>query len=110
MPRTGKSYPVDKTWRDRLGLRLEELKKTPAWLHRESGCPKSMISELMSGKRDSTTYLPEIHKALGWLPPMGPLLSVDDEEVFKLMRGLDSEQRAALIERGLTMQEQKRKR
>lgn len=73
MPREGKAYDVDDVWRARVKERLTTLGKKPAWLAAESGCPRSMISELLSGKRNATTYLPEIHAALGWKPPGGPL-------------------------------------
>lgn len=110
MPRDGISYHVDNLWRDRVHERLGELKKKQAWLATESGCPKSMLSELLRGIHGSSTYLPEIHKALGWDPPLGPLLSRDDEELLKLARNLDPEQRARLKERALTLEEQRKKR
>lgn len=110
MPREGISYHVDDLWRGRVNERLAELKKKPAWLATESGCPRSMLSELLSGKRDSSTYLPEIHAALGWDPPLGPLLSRDDEELLKIARGLDAGQRARLLERALTLEEQRKKK
>lgn len=110
MPREGSEYRVDDLWRTRVVDRLAELKKKQAWLATTSGCPRSMISELLSGKRSNTTYLPEIHEALGWDPPLGPMLSRDDEELLKIARSLTPEQRAALKERGLTMQEEKRRK
>lgn len=74
MPREGTSYNVDQLWRDRVRERLAELGKKPAWLAAESGCPRSMLSELLAGKRQGSTYVPEIHEVLGWPPPLGPLL------------------------------------
>lgn len=109
MPREGIQYVVDNVWRGRVAERLLELKRRPAWLATESGCPRSMISELLSGKRSNTTYLPEIHDALAWPAPMGPMLSRDDEELLALAKGLSEPQRARLKERALTMQEEKKK-
>lgn len=109
MPREGTTYHVDDLWRGRVESRLRELERNQLWLATESGCPRSMISELLSGKRDVTTYLPEIHKALGWDPPMGPLLSKDDEELLRIVHRLDAEQRAALKERALVLDEQRRR-
>lgn len=110
MPRTGKQYDVDDVWRSRVVLRLEELDHNANWLAISSGCPRSMLSELLGGKRSNTTYLPEIHDALNWPAPIGPMLSRDDEELLKLASGLSGDQRARLKERALTMQEEKKKR
>jgi hypothetical protein len=110
MPREGISYHVDDLWRGRVQERLAELGKNPAWLAKESGCPRSMLSELLSGKRDSSTYLPEIHDVLKWDAPLGPLLSRDDEELMKVVRDLDPEQRARLLERALTLHEQRKRK
>lgn len=110
MPREGISYHVDDNWRQRVESRLMELKKNKAWLAGESGCPRSMITELLSGKRDNSTYLPEIHTTLGWDPPLGPLLSKDDEEILKAVKNLDTEQRARILERALMLEEQRKRR
>lgn len=90
--------------------RLKEIGRKKSWLAEKSGCPRSMISELLSGKRSGSTYLPEIHKALGWSHPLGPLLTRDDEELLQIAHSLTPEQRAALRERGLMLQEEKRRR
>jgi len=110
MPREGISYHVDDVWRGRLRDRLTELGKSMNWLAGASGCPRSLLSEIMAGERHQTTYLPEIHAALSWPEPMGPLLSKDDEELLKLAHDLTDEQRARLHERALSMQEQTKKR
>lgn len=100
---------MDKTWRDRVVERLKQMGKNRAWLADESGCPKSMVTELLNGTRDSTTYLPEIHDALEWPAPLGPMLSKDDEELLAIAKRLNPEQRAALRERGLALEEEQRK-
>jgi len=110
MPRTGSEYHVDDVWRDRVRERLRELGKKPAWLAAESGCPKSMISELLSGKRSNTTYLPEIHEALNLPMPHGPLMSADDEEILTLARLLTPEQRAKLVGRAEAYREENKKK
>ncbi len=106
MPNEGIAYHVDDLWRSRVRERLDELKKTQSWLAQESGCHRSMISELLSGKRHASTDLPGIHKALKWPPPLGPLLSKDDEEVVFMARALGHEQRARLKERMLALREE----
>lgn len=110
MPREGIQYHVDDPWRARVTERLKELNKNAAWLGEESGCGRSMVSELLSGTRHSTTYLPEIHNALQWPPPLGPLLSKDDEELLVIARKLGPEQRAQLKERALVLEEERKKR
>jgi transcriptional regulator with XRE-family HTH domain len=110
MPREGTQYWVDDLWRERVQERLQEKRWKPADLARESGCPPSMLSELLNGKRTKTTYLPEIHEALDWPAPLGPLLSRDDEELLSIASKLTSEQRAALRERALVLQEERKKK
>ncbi len=110
MPREGIQYDVDDVWRGRVRDRLVELAESMNWLATQSGCPRSMLSELLSGKRSNTTYLPEIHKVLTWPAPMGPMLSKDDEELLKLANSLTDEQRGRLHERALSLQEEKKKR
>ncbi len=96
MPRRGIQFHVDDPWRESVRERLAELGKKAAWLAAEAGCRPSLISELLSGKRDSTTYLPEIHRALGFPAPQGPLLSQDDEELLEMKARLTPEQRSML--------------
>ncbi len=110
MPRAGIQYDVDNPWRARVTERLTELGKNPAWLARESGCPKSTLSELLDGTRHTTTYLPEIHEALGFPPPLGPLLSQDDEELLRIAHRLTPEQKARLLERATVLEEEGKKR
>lgn len=109
MPREGIQYQVDDPWRDRVVECLKATGKNRAWLADESGCPKSMITELLNKKRSTTTYLPEIHDALGWPAPLGPMLSKDDEELLAIANRLTPEQRGRLKERGLILVEEGRK-
>lgn len=110
MPREGIQYHIDDLWRARFEERLVELGINAAQVCDESGCPPSMLSEMRSGKRDATTYLPEIHKVLKWPEPQGPLLTKDDEELLRIARGLDETQRARLTERALSLDEEAKKR
>lgn len=109
MPREGTQYWIDDTWRERVRERLIDKGWKQADLERASGCPRSMISELLSGQRNQTTYLPEIHDALGFEPPSGPLLSKDDEEMIVLSHMLTPEERARLRERATMLIEERRK-
>lgn len=109
MPREGIQYWIDDTWRQRTEARLTERGWSRADLAREADCDRSLITELLSGVRHQTTYLPEIHEALGFPPPQPPLLSIDDEEILGIARGMTSEQRARLIERGLALREEKKR-
>lgn len=110
MPRGGTAHPIDDYWRGRVEQRLEELKKTKSWLARESKCPRSLISELLDGKRKQTTYLAEIHAALSWPPPMGPLLSRDDEELLGIAHELTNDDLIRFKERGLALREERKRK
>lgn len=68
--RAGYTYPIDDEWRARVVARLEEIGWSQARLAREAGMKsRSLLSELLSGEKDHTTYLPEIHVLLKWPPP-----------------------------------------
>jgi transcriptional regulator with XRE-family HTH domain len=109
MPREGIQYWIDDDWRGRVRSRLDEKGWKQADLSRESGCAPSLITELLNGTRNQTTFLPEIHDALGFPPPQSPLLSNDDEELLAIAHALSPEQRARLVERALSLKEEKRK-
>lgn len=100
MPREGKSYPIDEEWRSRVLEAIAQPGRSKAWLARESGAPKSLVTELLNGARNATTYLPDIHTALGWDPPQPPLPSKDAGEIGYLWDRLDERGRERLIQRG----------
>lgn len=97
MPREGIAYHVDDDWRARVRARLLAKKLTPAQWAKDAGCSKSLVSELLSGKRKQTTYLPELHESLGWDPPQPPLPSKDGGEIAFLWDRLDERAREDLI-------------
>lgn len=100
MPRKGQAYPVDDEWRARVRQRLTEKGLRLSDLARETKMPRSTLSELLDGKRRQTTYLPEIHDALGWDPPQSPLPSRDAGELMYLWDRMDEVGRQAMIDRG----------
>jgi len=100
MPRKGKAYQVDVAWRQRVESRLLELGITKAEFARRVGCPQSLVTELLAGKRKQTTYLPEMHAELAWPPPLGPLPSKDAGELAYLWDRLDEAGRERLIAKG----------
>lgn len=69
-----------------------------------------MLSELLSGKRNGTTYLPEIHKVLSLPAPAGPLMSKDEEEMLGVARTLTRDQWSRLMERAQTFAEENKKK
>lgn len=80
--------------------RMEAQSMSRAQLARAVGCGRSLITELLDGKRNQTTYLPEIHEALGLAPPQPPLPSKDVGELSYIWDRLDDAGRQAMIERG----------
>jgi hypothetical protein len=106
MPRKGQAYPVDDDWRRRVSARLTELGWKASTLAKESGMPKSTLSELLAGERKQTTYLPELHGALGWDPPLPPLPTPDAHELMYIWARLDDNAKARLLERGRVMHEE----
>jgi hypothetical protein len=105
MPRKGQAFPVDDPWRRRVLVHLDEHERSKAWLSKEIGAPsRSLVNELLeldpSKKRvHQSTFVPEIHKALGWPPPsMASAPDVVSEIVYLYELLDDSGRRATLTE------------
>lgn len=77
--------------------RLETKGWTRSKFAAEAKCPRSLVTELLNGKLNATTYLPEMHSALGWDPPQPPLPSKDAGEMTYLWERLDEAGRERLI-------------
>lgn len=99
MPREGIAKAIDDEWRTRAAERLAEKGWTKAMWADTAGCPRSLITELLDGKRSATTYLDELHQALDWPTPMPPLAAKDAGEMLYLWDRLDEVSRARLLER-----------
>lgn len=104
--KSGTSYVVDDAWRKRVEDRLAEKKWKRADLVRESRLGKSTISELLNGKLHECVGLPRIHKALGWDPPLPPVLSNDASELVGIWDRLEEFERGRLLERARAIYEQ----
>ncbi len=105
---SGKSfrYVVDGDWRNRVEQRLVEKGWSRADLARESRVGRSTITDLLNGKQDHCVGLPKIHKALGWDPPLPPILSNDASELFGIWDRLNEFERGRLLERARSIYEQ----
>ena len=101
MPRSGLTYPIDDDWRARVEAAMNDKGLKPAQLARLMGCNRSVVADLLSGDAVVSTYVPDVHKALGWSPPVSPLLSTDEQELIKVYRALNSEGRASVKERAI---------
>lgn len=111
MPRkNGTTYVVDDAWRKRVKEQLVQLGWRKADLSRESRVPKSTITELLNGTTSECVALPRIHKALGWNPPLPPILSVDATELFEIWDQLHDLEKGRLLERARAILEQQRAR
>lgn len=107
MPRqSGATYVVDDAWRKRVEARLAEKHWKRADLAREAKCSRSTISELLNGDTNECAKLAEIHKALGWDPPLPPILSNDASELFGIWDRLDEFEKGRLLERARSIYEQ----
>lgn len=104
----GTSYVVDDAWRKRVEDRLAERGWKRADLVRESHVSKSTISDLLNGRTNECVGLAQIHRALGWDPPLPPILSNDASELFAIWDRLNEFERGRLLERARAIYEQKR--
>lgn len=75
MPRPGPAYPITKEWKGWVRDRIEELKRrgeirSQNDLAAKAGIAKSSLSEALSEESVQSTVMPDIHRALGWPPPL----------------------------------------
>lgn len=110
MPRSGQAYPVDDGWRKRVDLALELKGWTRADLARAVGCSRGTITHLLNGDVQQSPYVPAIHRALGWTPPLPPSLGGEAEEAIEILQQLDDIKRARWLERGRALLEEGKKR
>jgi transcriptional regulator with XRE-family HTH domain len=105
---SGKSfrYVVDDDWRNRVEQKLVEKGWSRADLARESRVGRSTITDLLNGKQHHCVGLPKIHHALGWDPPLPPILSNDASELFGIWDRLNEFERGRLLERARSIFEQ----
>jgi hypothetical protein len=112
MPRgTSSRYVVDDNWRKRVEEALTEKNWSRADLARESSrfgkkVGRSTITDLLNGNQNHCVSLPQIHKALGWDPPLPPILSNDASELFAIWDRLSTFERGRLLERARAIFEQ----
>lgn len=75
MPRKGPAYPITEEWQGWVRTRIEEMKKagevrSQNELATLAGISKASLSEALAEGAVQTTVMPQIHKALGWPPPL----------------------------------------
>ncbi len=71
----GPAYPVTPEWKEWVRSRIAELKRQKEIrgqndLARRAGIGMSTISEALADEAVGTAKMPEIHRALGWPPPL----------------------------------------
>jgi lambda repressor-like predicted transcriptional regulator len=109
VPRKGPAYPIDSEWRDRVNSELSARDWSRAELSRRAKCSRASITEALDLGSTQSTLVPSIHKALGWPPPLRPMMSPDVQEIIGIMSRLAPEQRGALLERARILEESRRK-
>lgn len=75
MPRRGPAYPIDAAWKRAARARIAELIErgdldSQNDLARRAGVSKSSLSETFAADSVQSTVLPQLHRALGWPPPL----------------------------------------
>jgi lambda repressor-like predicted transcriptional regulator len=109
VPRKGSAYPIDKQWRDRVEARIAEMGISRSEFARRAKVSKASLSEALSPESKQSTLVPAIHKALGWGPPRGLLMSPDLEEIYAVVNSMDPRDQAALLERAIMLRDQRKK-
>jgi hypothetical protein len=75
MPRKGPAYPITPQWQGWVRDRIEEMKKTgdikaDLDIASRAGIAKSSLSGALKEGAVQSTVMPQIHKVLGWPPPL----------------------------------------
>lgn len=75
MPRSGPAYAITANWQQWVRDRIDEMKKlgevrSQNAVAKRAGIAPSSLSEALGEDAVQTTVMPEIHKALGWPPPL----------------------------------------
>ena len=110
MTRSRPAHAIDDHWRKRVIRALEVKEWSRAELARRAGCPASTITELLNGDAHQSPYIPAIHVALEWTPPLPPLMTEQGEQLMDAWQRLDEVGQARLLERALALLETNKKR
>lgn len=75
MPRKGPAYAITRDWQGWVRDRIKEMKEAGEVTSQNgvaelAGIADSTLSEALQKGAVQTTVMPEIHKALGWPPPL----------------------------------------
>jgi hypothetical protein len=70
MPSEGPAYPITPDWKLWVKERLDELGINQSELGRRIGKGRSVISEMLGETSVQSPLVPDVHKALGWPPPI----------------------------------------
>jgi hypothetical protein len=93
--RSDLEYPITPEWRESVKSALGNERGAQARLAEEIGCSPGTLADLLStGKRSH--LVPRIHKALGWDPPMPPLMSTDTHEIVVFLKKMGEPGRQVL--------------
>jgi len=109
MPRIRPAHAIDDAWRARVRRALDTRGWEQVDLARAVKCSPSIISELLSGKKNQSPYVPDIHIALNWTPPLPPVLPEETEELIELWQQLDDMAKGRLLERARALAETSKK-
>jgi transcriptional regulator with XRE-family HTH domain len=110
MTRSRPAHAIDDAWRSRVTRALEQKQWSRAELARRAGCPPSTITELLNGDAHQSPYVPAIHIALNWTPPLPPVMNEQAEQLMDAWQHLDEVGKARLLERALALLETNKKR
>lgn len=99
MPRKGPAYPITEDWQEWVRTRIAEMKRSGDLrsqneLAERAGIAKSSLSEALGEEAVQTTVMPEIHRALGWPPPLltPPIYVLRLVEYFQQLSDLEQGQ------------------
>jgi hypothetical protein len=70
MPTEGRAYPITPEWKEWVRERLDELGINQSELGRRISKGRSVISEMLGEDSVQSPLVPDVHKALGWPPPL----------------------------------------
>lgn len=93
---------VDEAWRGRVERALAKKRWNQLELAKAVGCPASIISELLKGKKKHSIYVRQIEDVLGFTP-LPSTISEELEELLGLWDAMSVSDRERLLERARTL-------
>ena len=88
--RNDDTYPITDAWRTQVREELQRRGRgSQNALARQIGCASGTLADVLSDASRFSHLVPAIHSALGWPPPVPPIVSRDYHEISSKLAYLE---------------------